>query len=143
YAPDMTSNEADADIRYVRHNMDAAPLKDCRWVELAAPPIYAVASPTFAASTTEGLRSAHDLLTMRLLHEESDLEWRLWFQNQNIELPDNPIAGPRLWHAHVLLDAAMNGRGVALTNDFLARNERLVGKLVALHANETPFRPVT
>ncbi|HZF46959.1 MAG TPA: LysR substrate-binding domain-containing protein [Sphingomonadaceae bacterium] len=143
YAPDMSINEADADIRYVRHNADTAPPKDCRWIELAAPPIYPVASPAFAESIAGKLRDARDLQAMRLLHEESDLEWRLWFESQGIGLPDSTIAGPRLWHAHVLLDAAMSGQGIALANDFLARNERLSGQLVALQPTETPFKPAS
>ena len=142
YAPDMSINEADADIRYVRHDADATPSLACRWVELAAPPIYPVASPSFAADIAARLRSADDLLTMPLLHEESDLEWRLWLESQGVKPPASTIAGPRLWHAHVLLDAATSGQGIALTNDFLAHTERLNGRLVALQATQTPFKPV-
>jgi DNA-binding transcriptional LysR family regulator len=57
-----------------------------------------------------------DLLNMRLLHEESDLEWRLWFSSQGLKVALSPLAGPRLWHAHVALEAAKRDQGIALAN---------------------------
>jgi hypothetical protein len=53
---------------------------------------------------------------MRLLHEESDLEWRLWFSSQGLKVALSPLAGPRLWHAHVALEAAKRDQGIALAN---------------------------
>jgi len=143
YGPDFTINEADGDIRYVRHTDAIAAPDGCRWLELATPLVYPVASPTFAESISGRLRDARDLLSMRLLHEESDMEWRLWFESQKIALPPSTIAGPRFWHAHVMLDAAKSGQGVALANDFLARNDLLSGQLVALRPTGAPFGPAS
>lgn len=140
YGPDFATNEADGDIRYVRRSAAAAP-EGCRWIELAAPPVYPVASPTFAESIQGRLREARDLLTLRLLHEESDAEWQLWFESQGIALPPSTIAGPRHWHAHVMLDAVRNGHGIGLANDFLVRNDLRSGQLVALVPSEQPFQP--
>lgn len=141
YSPDFAINEADGDIRYVRHIAATALPAGCRWLELATPLIYPVASPTFAEGISSRLREARDLLSMRLLHEESDTEWRLWFERQGIAMPPSTIAGPRFWHAHVMLDAAKSGQGIALANDFLARNDLLSGQLVALQPSERPFGP--
>lgn len=143
YGPDFAINEADGDIRYVRHNAAASVPADCRWIELATPPVYPVASPTFADSISGRLREARDLLSMRLLHEEGDMEWRSWFESQGITLPPSTIAGPRFWHAHVMLDAAKSGQGIALANDFLTRNDLLSGQLVALKPTETAFGPAS
>ena len=142
YGPDFAINEADGDIRYVRHIARMAEPPDCRWVKLATPLVYPVASPTFADSIASRLREARDLLGMRLLHEESDTEWRLWFESQGLTLPP-AIAGPRFWHAHVMLDAAKSGQGIALANDFLVRNDLLSGQLVALKPFEAEFRPAS
>lgn len=141
YGPDFGINEADGDIRYVRDRVDLAPPNGCRWVDLATPSVYPVASPTFAESIAGRLRTARDLQNLRLLHEENDTEWRIWFESQDIVLPPATIAGPRLWHAHVMLDAAKSGQGIALANDFLAKNDLLSGQLVALQGSELPFRP--
>lgn len=143
YGPDFAINEADGDIRYVRHTDAMAEPPGCRWLKLASPLVYPVASPTFAESIAGRLREARDLLGIRLLHEESDMEWRLWFESQGLTLPPSPIAGPRFWHAHVMLDAAKSGQGIALANDFLARNDLLSGQLVALKSTDLPFGPAS
>ncbi|AYO77023.1 LysR substrate-binding domain-containing protein [Sphingobium yanoikuyae] len=141
YSPDFAINEADGDIRYVRDAAATALPAACRWFELAKPLIYPVASPALAEAIATRLRGPRDLLSMRLLHEESDMEWRLWFASQDIELPPSAIAGPRLWHAHVMLDAAKSGQGIALANDFLAKNDLSSGQLVALQTSEHMFKP--
>lgn len=139
YGPDFAINEADGDIRYVRHTGAIAEPSGCRWLKLASPLVYPVASPTLAEAISGRLRKASDLLGLRLLHEESDIEWHLWFQSQGLILPKSTIAGPRFWHAHVMLDAAKSGQGIALANDFLARSDLLSGQLVALKPTEVPF----
>jgi len=141
YGPDFAINEADGDIRYFRPPADVAVPTGCRWIEVARPNVFPVASPGVAESIAGRLREARDLLSMRLLHEESDSEWRLWFESQGISLPPSTIAGPRLWHAHVMLDAAKSGQGIALANDFLARNDLLSGQLVALKPTDIAFHP--
>jgi len=140
YGPDFAINEADGDIRYVRGG-DAAPPPGCRWIELASPAVYPVASRGFAEAVQNRLHSARDLLGMRLLHEESDAEWRMWLESQDIAMSSASIPGPRLWHAHVMLDAARSGQGVALANDFLARNDLRSGQLVRLEPSDEPFAP--
>lgn len=140
YGPDFAINEADGDIRYVR-GIDPAPPPGCRSIELASPAVYPVASRGFADAVKNRLHSARDMLSMRLLHEESDAEWRMWFETQGIAMSPASIAGPRLWHAHVMLDAARSGQGVALANDFLASNDLRSGQLVRLEPGDEPFAP--
>ena len=41
-------------------------------------------------------------------------------------------AGPRLWHAHLTLDAARRGQGVALTNLLLLNDDLQTGRLVQI-----------
>jgi DNA-binding transcriptional LysR family regulator len=140
YGPDFAINEADGDIRYVRGG-DAAPPPGCRWIELASPQVYPVASRGFADAVQSRLHAARDMLAMRLLHEESDAEWRMWFEGQGLALSPASIPGPRLWHAHVMLDAARSGQGIALANDFLARNDLRSGQLVRVEPDSEPFAP--
>lgn len=140
YGPDFTINEADGDIRYVRYGITTEPPGGCRWAELVRPPVYPVASPSYAEAISERLHHVRDMLNMRLLHEESDIEWRLWFGNQGIEIPPATIAGPRLWHAHLMLDAAKTGQGIALANDLLIRNDLASGQLVKLVPNKASLK---
>jgi len=143
YGPDFAITEADADIRYVRHGMPIpTPPARCRWLELASPPVYPVASPAFAAQIAGQLAGPGDLLHLRLLHEEGDSEWRLWFDAQGLAIDPAPLAGPRLWHAHMMIEAARGGQGVALVNDFLARGDMAEGRLVRLEGQAAPFAPV-
>lgn len=141
YAPDFAINEADGDIRYFRHGSPVEPPQGCRSVKISSPPVFPVASPNVAETAKLRLRSAQDLLNMRLLHEESDLEWRLWFSSQGLKVALSPLAGPRLWHAHVALEAAKRDQGIALANPYLVHNDLVSGQLVALEGVDHPFHP--
>lgn len=142
YGPNFASNEADGDIRYVRLSAAELPPAGTQRVELARPAVFPVASPTYAASVEGRLKSAADLLNLRLLHEESDVEWRIWLEEQGLELDPVSLPGPRLWHAHVMLNAARNGEGVALANPMLVEGHLGSGQLVKLKPEGAPFRPV-
>lgn len=60
-----------------------------------------------------------DFLDLPLLHEASTLYWQHWLEYSGVA--DFPILrGPRLWHAHLTIEAARLGQGVALANTLLA-----------------------
>jgi DNA-binding transcriptional LysR family regulator len=40
------------------------------------------------------------------------------------------VRGPRLWHAHLAIEAARLGQGVALANSFLIEEDIAAGRLV-------------
>ncbi|WP_404710422.1 LysR substrate-binding domain-containing protein [Sphingomonas sp. MMS24-J13] len=88
------------------------------------------------------LRTPADLLDLRLLHEENDAEWRAWFGEQGIALDAASLAGPRLWHAHVMLDAARSGEGIALANPLLVADHLASGLLVPVTCSGGAFNPV-
>lgn len=129
--PAFQTSQVDADLRYVRDG-DAPPPADARRVELARPPVFPVCSPGFLAGIGAPLADAAALAGLRLLHEESDLEWRLWFAAQRVTPADDVLPGPRLWHAHLVLDAARAGRGVALANAYLLGDDLAAGRLVRI-----------
>lgn len=127
--PDLSRHEADADIRYVR-DFVVAPDADIQHVVIARVSVVAVASPEMAARLPSPLSPA-DLLTAPLLHEHEDYEWRRWFAAHGVEAPAR-LPGPRLWHAHLTLDAARRGQGIVLTNRFLLADDLARGELVRL-----------
>lgn len=139
--PDPRNTEVDGDVRYVHHGaMMNSPT--FRTIELARPPVFPVCTPAYRAQIAR-FESPADLQQARLLHEESDLEWRTWFDGQGVALPQADLPGPRLWHAHLVLDECRNGRGIALANAFLLGEDLASGRLVQLDCVGVPFADVT
>ena len=129
HGPDLSRHEADADIRYVR-DFVGGPDPQVQHLVIAPVSVVAVTSPELAARLPSPL-SAADLLSAPLLHEHDDYEWRRWFAAHDIEAPAR-LSGPRLWHAHLTLDAARRGQGIVLTNRFLLADDLARGELVRL-----------
>jgi DNA-binding transcriptional LysR family regulator len=139
-APDLLNNAADGDIRYVRDG--AAPRdRQIRCVELARPEVFPVAAPALAAKLAPQLRDATALLASPLIEEQDAAEWRLWLAGQDIAAPAiTPVA--RYGHAHLALEAARAGQGVALGNPYLVAEDIAEGRLVALSPASGAFEPV-
>lgn len=131
YQPDFNRHEADIDIRYAPTY--GPPIHfpvNVRTAELASPEVVPVASPDYLAAH-EPIRCVADFLGHNLLHEESMEHWRAWLAANGIDMGTHD-SGIRLWHAHLTVDAACQGRGVALTNRFLARDELASGRVVRI-----------
>jgi LysR family glycine cleavage system transcriptional activator len=137
--PNFALNEADGDIRYVRHAANAPHLRS---VELARPRVFPVASPAYAASLAGKLQSAADLLQAALIQEDSDAEWRDWFLAQGVAA-DVIAPAARLWHAHLALAAAREGQGVALGNLYLVDEDLRSGRLVEIKPARGAFAAAT
>lgn len=139
--PDFARFEADIDIRYVFANSRmSAQQQGVRRVEIASPEVLAVASPACAhslqpAAGIEGWRNAP------FLHEDTDEQWRAWLAAHGMHYPEQ-IPGPRLWHAHLTLEAARSGQGIALANPFLVRDDLRMGRLVAIEPLGSSGNPV-
>ncbi len=128
---DLLARDADVDIRFYG---DAWPpeaggrgLKTC---ELSRPPVMAVCSPDLARRIGS-IKDLRQLLAYTLIHEEHDEQWRAWFLAKSVSIP-GPIPGPRMWHAHLAIAAAVSGMGIALANRFLVDRELMAGSLVRL-----------
>jgi len=131
--------EADADIRFYGDDWPPRPGgAGLQALELARPPLMIVASPALAA--TLRLDAPEDLLAAPLLHEEHHEQWRAWLTHNGVALAQ-PLAGPLLWHAHLAVAAARQGRGLALANRYLVGRDLAAGALVELSVPGT--RPVT
>lgn len=123
--------EADIDIRYYGDDWPPTPSGPLlRHIELARPPLVVVANREVAERMGE-LASPADLLDASLLHEEHHEQWRAWFASQGVVLgPDQPLPGQLMWHAHLAIAAARQGRGLALANRFLVQSDLESGDLV-------------
>ena len=124
--PDLLAGEADAVVLY---SLDEAPREDALSVEsLTRPRVFPVASPAFLdrfpqATTLDGLAGA------ALLHEESTQQWSAWLAAAG-HAPTTALRGQHLWHAHLAIEAARLGQGIALANEFLVGEELRAGALV-------------
>lgn len=124
--PDLPAGEADAVVLYA---LDAPHDHAALNIEtLVRPRVFPVASPAFldrypATRTLEGLCAAP------LLHEESSEQWNAWLAAAGV-VPAGPLQGQRLWHAHLAIEAARLGQGVALANELLVVEELQAGTLV-------------
>ncbi len=129
-SPNFGSDEADGDIRFVRDITSLRPQPGVNRLRFARPAVFPVASPEWVAANPP-VRRPEDLIDHRLLHEENDEEWRGWFVANDVK-PNPRLAGPKLWHAHLALDAARRGQGVALANPFLIADDISQGQLQVL-----------
>jgi len=129
-SPDFTRYEAEVDLHYFA-GLDPVQLPghcEARRIEIARPDVFPVASPQLARSLRPIAR-IEDLLDAPLLHEESAAHWRSWFSACGIACPES-LPGPRLWQAHLAIEAARHGQGVALANPFLLGDDLATGRLV-------------
>ncbi|HEY0329662.1 MAG TPA: LysR substrate-binding domain-containing protein [Rhodopseudomonas sp.] len=123
--PDLARGEADAEIVYA----DITDAPGAVMAEaLVRPRVFPVASPAYLARYP-AIASLEDLSEIALIHEESTAQWARWFERAGLcDLP--PLRGQRLWHAHLAIEAARLGQGVALGNDVLVEDDLRSGALV-------------
>jgi DNA-binding transcriptional LysR family regulator len=129
--PDFTSAEADAEIVYLDELREGPNL---RGEALAEPPVLAVASPSFQARYPN-VTCPSDLFGLPLLHEESTEQWERWFNRMDVSAP-SALRGARLWHAHLAIEAARLGQGIALANRLLVEEDLMAGRLIEIVPSE-------
>lgn len=131
--PNFALHQADADIRYIsdRHLELDPPDPRTRRIELARPYSGPVASPAFIAKHALP-RKVEDLLKLPLIQKKSDDAWRAWFAFNGVK-ETGPLTGIFYGQAHLTIEAARDGQGIALANPFLLDDDLQTGKLVALH----------
>ncbi len=135
---DFSRENVNADIRYLK-SPATLPGMGLRSLEFARPAVYAVASPLYL-KRQGAFRSIAAMKGADLLHEDGADDWADWFSALGCPGPEK-LPGDRLWHAHVTIEAAIHGRGLALANDLLVREDLAAGSLVRVvvgDAREVP-----
>jgi LysR family transcriptional regulator, glycine cleavage system transcriptional activator len=131
----LLAHEADVDIRFYLDDWPPAPGgRGLHYVELARPSIMIVASPSLAEELKD--IALADLVDAPLIHEEHDHQWRSWLSLNNVKDLPAELPGPLLWHAHLAIAAARNGRGLALVSTYLVEADLRAGTLVELKVPE-------
>jgi LysR family glycine cleavage system transcriptional activator len=119
----------------VRHGDGDWPSLDC--VRLCTERLFAVCSPKLlsTARRSPGLR---DILRLPLIHLDSRSDWTNWLRGVGIDNAD-ATHGPVLNRASMVIDAAINGQGIALARTTLAAWDLINGRLVLPFPESMPL----
>ena len=126
---DLQAGEVDVAIRYGAGRYPGLEVK-----RLFSETVIPVVSPEHLAA--QPLTSPADLANHVLLHDGSpDLDdscpdWSMWLAARGLKSIDG-MRGPRFNQSSLVIEAAMNGRGVALAKRTLAQADLEAGRLVA------------
>jgi LysR family transcriptional regulator, glycine cleavage system transcriptional activator len=126
---DLQAGEVDVAIRYGAGRYPGLEVK-----RLFSETVIPVASPEHLA--VQPLTSPADLANHILLHDGSpDLDdscpdWSMWLAARGLKTIDG-MRGPRFNQSSLVIEAAVNGRGVALAKRTLAQADLEAGRLVA------------
>ena len=126
---DLTAGEVDVAIRYGAGRYPGLEVK-----RLFSETVIPVAAPSLLAE--QPLNAPADLAHHILLHDGSpDLDdscpdWSMWLAARGLKNIDG-MRGPRFNQSSLVIEAAVNGRGVALAKRTLAQADLEAGRLVA------------
>lgn len=131
--------EVDVRILWVPAGDDAArPHQAPLFVEQ----VFPVCSPSLLPGG-KPLRDVRQLAHLPLLHKLSNLagewSWPVWFQHLGIQANDKPVSELRFTEMALLMSAAVEGAGVALTRSLLAQDALAAGRLVPALADVVPM----
>jgi LysR family glycine cleavage system transcriptional activator len=121
-------------IDFVREDFDVAIRHgDGNWagldaVRLCTEQLFPVCNPKLMSGRNR-ITKPSDLLKSPLLHLDDNKNWSQWFDAADVAAPELPH-GLTLNRASMLIDAAVDGQGVALARTALAAWDLIKGRLV-------------
>lgn len=121
---DLETDGIDMAIRYGRGDWPGVAAE-----ELTDEEIMPVCSPRLAAGPPR-LSTPNDLAHVTLLHGELHEDWRMWLTAVGCDHADE-TRGPKFSDAASLIQAAIDGLGVALGRTLLVADDLAAGRLVA------------
>ena len=86
-----------------------------------------------------GIREPEDVLRFPLLHLDDRFDWSRWLEAAGAP-SEGLLHGPILNHASMLIDAAIDGQGVALARTMLAANDLIARRLVQPFRTALPLK---
>src|SRR5262249_436818 len=90
--------------------------------------LAAVSRPAIMASRG-GIHEPGDVLRFPLLHLDDRFDWSRWLEAAGAP-SEGLLHGPIFNHASMLIDAAIDGQGIALARTMLASLDLIAGRLV-------------
>ena len=126
---DFAGGDVDIAIRYGAGRYPGLEVR-----RLLSETVIPVISPELLA--THPLETPADLVNLTLLHDgspdpdDSCPDWSMWLAARGVRGVDG-MRGPRFNQSSLVIEAAINGRGVALAKQTLAQTDLEAGRLVA------------
>jgi LysR family transcriptional regulator, glycine cleavage system transcriptional activator len=106
-------------------------------VQLSTEPLFAVCSPKLLSGRRK-IGKPGDILRFPLIHLDSRADWTKWLRAAGVD--DGDVThGPVLNRASLVIDAAINGQGVALARTTLAAWDLINGRLVRPFPDSLPL----
>ena len=90
---------------------------------------FIVCSPRLVNDGLHPLRKPDDLRYHTLLHDEAFTDWRRWLDEMGVS-GANATRGPTFNHSNVVIEAAIDGQGVALARSAIAAAALADGRLI-------------
>lgn len=119
---DLSSEEVDLAIRY-----GAGGWTGVDRVSLMAEELFPVCSPGFLAA--HPIEEPSILLALPLLHSSDRVDWQAWMERVGLDLAAAPRQ-TRLYDYNIVLQAAVEGQGVAMGRHMLIADRLAAGTLV-------------
>ncbi|MCB9948082.1 MAG: transcriptional regulator GcvA [Rhodospirillaceae bacterium] len=139
---DVLVSANDAPINFDREDVDVAirygtgDYPGLRVEAFMEEEVFPVLSPALRDSPP-GLNEPADLLHYTLLHDDLKVTWAHWLAAAGVPHADSH-RGPAFTDSSMLLQAAVDGQGVALGRSALAQDDLLAGRLVRPFALSLP-----
>lgn len=130
---DLRVSAAMHHVDFAREDVDMAVRHgDGNWpgfdaAQLSTEQLFAICSPKLLSGRRLGKPA--DLLKFPLIHLDSRADWTRWLRAAGIS-DDQVKHGPMLNRASMVIDAAINGQGIALARTTLAAWDLINGRLV-------------
>ncbi|GAB1439780.1 transcriptional regulator GcvA [Providencia sp.] len=121
---DKLADDVDVAIFYGRGNWSGL-----RTDRLYAEYLMPVCSPSLLTGGNQ-LKNPEDLAKHTLLHDSSRRDWQAYVKQLELQNVVNVQQGPIFSHSAMVIQAAVHGQGIALTNNVMAKNEIDAGRLV-------------
>lgn len=121
-------------VDFAREDVDLAVRHgDGNWpgldvVRLSSEHLFAVCSPKLLAGRKRVAKPA-DVLRFPLIHVDDRKDWTRWLEAAGVDCPEL-THGPVLNRASMVIDAAIDGQGIALARTTLAATDLISGRLV-------------
>ena len=107
-------------------------------VNLCAEELFPVCSPALLRSRRR-IHNPEDVLQFPLLHLDKRRDWSRWLEAAGAS-GEGLLHGPILNHASMLIDAAIDGQGIALARTALAAGDLINGRLVRPFQTTLPLK---
>jgi LysR family transcriptional regulator, glycine cleavage system transcriptional activator len=130
----VTMGTVDLDIRYGEGDW-----RDLEAVRFLTESVFPVCAPALADGA-RALRSPEDLRHQRLLHDVMVVDWRAWLDAAGLGEHVDAERGPGFNHSHMVINAAINGDGIALGRGALVADALRAGTLIKPFALSLPSR---